>query len=259
MDAEATDGAVLDKVLDREVPLLIEKIYGLPAPETPRTDIQQIFLTGIAEGTDGPVQQDPNSQLINEDEFVASEMLRLNLTIPPAAEPNRLGVLAKDLQGFPNGRRLTDDVVDIEIQALEGAVRTGELGEALAAGDGVNANDTVCRAVQHGVGQPDRRRERDLQRQRRDAAGRRRDRNWRRGRRAGCAGCGPSASLPGWVLATGGAGLLLLGAGSPRWPEVVAEAHPAWLTMRRRARATKLRPTPAVATPPHARLVHLRP
>jgi hypothetical protein len=70
-----------------------------------------------------------------------AELLRLNTSIPPADEPNRLGVLAKDIAGFPNGRRLTDDVVDIEIQALEGAVRTGELVEALAAGDGVNAND----------------------------------------------------------------------------------------------------------------------
>ena len=50
-------------------------------------------------------------------------------------------MLAKDTAGFPNGRRLADDVVDIELQALEGAVRTGELVEALAAGDGVNAND----------------------------------------------------------------------------------------------------------------------
>ncbi|WP_435839736.1 DUF4331 family protein, partial [Streptomyces anulatus] len=34
-------------------------------------------------------------------------------------------VLGKDLAGFPNGRRLNDDVVDIELQALEGAARTG--------------------------------------------------------------------------------------------------------------------------------------
>jgi hypothetical protein len=50
-------------------------------------------------------------------------------------------VLGGDLQGFPNGRRLTDDVVDIELQALEGAAQTGKLVSALAAGDGVNAND----------------------------------------------------------------------------------------------------------------------
>jgi hypothetical protein len=68
-------------------------------------------------------------------------MLRLNLSVKPTAKPNRLGVLAGDLQGFPNGRRLTDDVVDIELQALEGAAQTGKLVSALAAGDGVNAND----------------------------------------------------------------------------------------------------------------------
>jgi hypothetical protein len=50
-------------------------------------------------------------------------------------------VLGGDLQGFPNGRRLTDDVVDIEVQALEGAAQTGKIVKALAAGDGVNSND----------------------------------------------------------------------------------------------------------------------
>ncbi len=147
-DAEAADGAVLDKVLNPELPMLIEAIYGVPAPETPREDIQQIFLTGIAKET-GPIQADLNSQILNgdveADSFVPSEMLRLNLTVPPAAEPNRLGVLADDLAGFPNGRRLTDDVVDIEIQALMGAAQTGEIVEALAAGDGVNSNNVAFR------------------------------------------------------------------------------------------------------------------
>jgi len=50
-------------------------------------------------------------------------------------------VLGGDLQGFPNGRRLTDDVVDIELQALEGAAQTGKLVDALATGDSVDAND----------------------------------------------------------------------------------------------------------------------
>ena len=68
-------------------------------------------------------------------------MLRLNLSVKPTAKPNRLGVLGGDLQGFPNGRRLTDDVVDIELQALEGAAQTGKPVGALAGGDGVNAND----------------------------------------------------------------------------------------------------------------------
>jgi hypothetical protein len=68
-------------------------------------------------------------------------MLRLNLSVPVTKKPQRLGLLAGDKQGFPNGRRLTDDVVDIEVQALEGAAQTGKIVDALAAGDKVNAND----------------------------------------------------------------------------------------------------------------------
>ncbi len=129
------------KVLDPEVPKLIESIYGLKAPAAPRKDLQEIFLTGICKAC-GPIAADLNSQMLNKGvssgSFVPAEELRLNTSVPVTASPNRLGVLAKDLQGFPNGRRLTDDVVDIELQALEGAAQTGTIVPALAAGDGVN-------------------------------------------------------------------------------------------------------------------------
>jgi hypothetical protein len=70
-------------------------------------------------------------------------MLRLNTSIEPTKDPNRLGVLGGDLQGFPNGRRLADDVVDIEIQAVMGAAQTGQLVDALATGDQVDANEVA--------------------------------------------------------------------------------------------------------------------
>ncbi len=126
---DATVKPVVDRVNDPEVPKLIESIYGIPAPKTPRDDIFSVFLTGV-DGLNKP-----------KGKVTPSEMLRLNTSIAPNPAPNRLGVLAKDTAGFPNGRRLSDDVVDIEIQALEGAVRTGKIVEALAAGDGVNEND----------------------------------------------------------------------------------------------------------------------
>ncbi|MFE2913529.1 DUF4331 domain-containing protein [Kitasatospora indigofera] len=136
--------AVVAKVLDPEVPKLVQAIYGLPAPATPRTDLQEIFLTGIAKATGGPFQVDLNSQLMNQDidarRFVPAEELRLNMSTPVAASPNRLGILAGDFQGFPNGRRLGDDVVDIALQVMEGAT-PGNLIAALAAGDGVNQAD----------------------------------------------------------------------------------------------------------------------
>ncbi len=152
-DLDHTVAPVVEKVLDPIVPKLVESIYKVPAPAAPRNDLFEIFLTGVCKeckAPDGTVALpiDLNSQLLNRDgkkgaEFVPAEMLRLNMGIAPTAQPNRLGVLAEDLAGFPNGRRLADDVIDIALQAVEGAVQSGKLVEALAAGDGVDANDSA--------------------------------------------------------------------------------------------------------------------
>nr|MDP9497760.1 DUF4331 domain-containing protein [Actinomycetota bacterium] len=141
-DRDHTLAPVVAKVLKPEVPQLIEAIYGLKAPATPRNDLAEIFLTGLCKAC-GPVQVDLNSQMLNRDglkgaDFVPSEMLRLNMSVAPAAKPNRLGVLGGDLAGFPNGRRLTDDVVDIEVRALEGAVAPDPNALATSFSDGVN-------------------------------------------------------------------------------------------------------------------------
>ena len=149
--ADATIPRVVQAVTDPELPKLIKGIYGVPAPATPRNDLVEIYLTGIAknaptlDGTKAPIQADLNSQILNKDvdakKFQPSEMLRLNTAVPVTAQPNRLGVIGGDLQGFPNGRRPTDDVVDISIQAVEGAAQTGKIVDALAAGDKVDKND----------------------------------------------------------------------------------------------------------------------
>ncbi len=150
-DKDHTVAPVVAKVLDPILPGLIQKIYDVPAPPAPRNDIFEIFLTGICKACASPdgtvaLPIDLNSQQLNKDgkkgaDFVPAEELRLNMGIAPTASPNRLGVLAKDTAGFPNGRRLADDVVDIEIQALEGAAQSGNLVPALAAGDAVDVND----------------------------------------------------------------------------------------------------------------------
>jgi hypothetical protein len=146
---DATIPEVVARVTDPELPKLLEAIYGVPAPEGPRNDLVEIFLTGIAKGAptlDGspaPIQADLNSHVLNvdKDQIQPAEMLRLNTSIKPAEKADRLGVLAGDLQGFPNGRRLGDDVIDISIQAVAGAAQTGKLVDALAAGDKVDTND----------------------------------------------------------------------------------------------------------------------
>ncbi|MBB5869597.1 hypothetical protein F4553_002976 [Allocatelliglobosispora scoriae] len=146
-DKDAKIPAVVARVTDPEVPKLIQAIYNVPAPAAPRNDLVEIFLTGITTKANGPIKADLNSQLNNADvdpkKFQPAEELRLNLSVPQAATPNRLGVIAGDLQGFPNGRRLTDDVVDIGLQALMGAAQTGKIVDAIATGDKVDANDTA--------------------------------------------------------------------------------------------------------------------
>ena len=149
-DVDGQIPELVARVTDPELARLIQAIYGIPAPPTPRNDLVEIFLTGITTKAGGPIKADLNSQLNNADvnpkRFVPSEMLRLNMSVPPAANPNRLGVLGGDLQGFPNGRRLADDVVDISIQAVEGAAVSGIVAP-LAAGDKVDANNVPFGAM----------------------------------------------------------------------------------------------------------------
>ena len=132
------DGQFLSYVTDPEVPKLLQAVYGLTAPATPRNDLVQVFLTGV-----------PN---LNQPPGVRpAEMIRLNTDIAPTASPSRLGVLANDIQGFPNGRRLGDDVVDITLQAAAG-ILTGARVSGL--GDGVDRNDVPLRTTFPYIAQP---------------------------------------------------------------------------------------------------------
>jgi hypothetical protein len=93
-------------------PLVFTGLARLAASGAARVDLKAIFLTGIPSGIisgfqsyTGPVQ---------------SDMLRLNLAVPPNADPKPLGLLQGDLAGYPNGRRVTDDIVTIIVRALAG-------------------------------------------------------------------------------------------------------------------------------------------
>jgi hypothetical protein len=122
-------------VLRPEPAGLIPVLYpGVTVPPAPRTaDIVPIFLTGVP-GLNKPAKVRP------------SEMLRLNMAIEPTpfASQDRLGLLGGQNDGFPNGRRLVDDVTDIELRALAGGTPfTPAFNHAPnnALGDGVDAND----------------------------------------------------------------------------------------------------------------------
>ncbi len=85
----------------------------LAAYTKPRADLQAILMTGIPAGIVSGFQ--------NYTGPVIADMLRLNMAIPPTtSSPNVLGVVGGDLAGFPNGRRVFDDVVTIEVRAIAG-------------------------------------------------------------------------------------------------------------------------------------------
>ncbi|MCW2835161.1 MAG: hypothetical protein JWN68_3114 [Nocardioides sp.] len=122
-----SDVAALKYVTNPELPKLIESVYGIDAPKTPRNDLVSVFLTGV-KGLNMP-----------KGKMTPSEQLRLNMNTPVTANPNRLGVIGGDVQGYPNGRRLGDDVIDISLQVVEGEL----VGSANDLGDGVDGNDAA--------------------------------------------------------------------------------------------------------------------
>jgi hypothetical protein len=130
------DGQYANFALDPVLARVLNAIYtdALPVPNAPRLDLLPLvqYLPPIAPNAaqPGPV----------------ADLLRLNTGIPatPQAQRKRLGFIAGDVAGFPNGRRVSDDVTDIAARAVVG-VLTGDPKFSgfphNAIGDGVNAND----------------------------------------------------------------------------------------------------------------------
>jgi len=113
-----------DYVTNPSLPILIQALFGsagVKAPNVyPRTDLEAVFLTGIA-GLNQPAKV-----------LAPAEELRLNTStaVTPYAAQNDLGVLGGDSSGFPNGRRPIDDVVDITLRVAMGVLLTPYDGSA---------------------------------------------------------------------------------------------------------------------------------
>jgi hypothetical protein len=108
---------VLTPELAKLLPFLYPKVFPhLAAYTKPRADLQAILLTGIPN-----LPKTPLAGFQNNTGTVLADMLRLNVAVPPSASPNDLGLLGSDLAGFPNGRRVADDVVTVELRAIAGA------------------------------------------------------------------------------------------------------------------------------------------
>jgi len=142
------DAEFADYVTNPSLPILVQALYGsvgVVAPKVyPRTDLEAVFLTGIA-GVNQPAKV-----------LAPAEELRLNTTtaVTPYASQKDLGVLAGDLAGYPNGRRPIDDVVDITLRVAMGVLLkpydgsstdpdpSSDASRQLGFTDGVQANPT---------------------------------------------------------------------------------------------------------------------
>ena len=116
-------------VVKPELAATLNALFGVGAPENGRNDIVQAVLQGIPDLNE---HSGPNAG-------TPVDTLKINLGIPPSPTPSRFGVLGGDNAGYPNGRRLTDDVVDIDLQVVAGFL----VGNQVPLGDGVDRNDKL--------------------------------------------------------------------------------------------------------------------
>jgi uncharacterized protein DUF4331 len=113
----ASDSKFLQHVQHPELAKLLPILYpgvfpNLAAASGSRDDLVAILLTGIPSGIIPGFQ--------NFTGTTPADMLRLNMAIAPSSTPNILGLVGGDAAGFPNGRRVADDVVTIELRAIAG-------------------------------------------------------------------------------------------------------------------------------------------
>jgi hypothetical protein len=114
-------------VTQPELAAVLNALFDVNAPETDRTDIVQAVLQGI------PGLNEHKGKFAG----TPVDTLKLNLGVPPTRSPDRFGVIGGDNAGYPNGRRLEDDVVDIDLQVIAGIL----VDNAVPLGDGVDEND----------------------------------------------------------------------------------------------------------------------
>jgi hypothetical protein len=139
----AKDGQFASFFLDPLLAHLYSSILGIPIPPAPRTDLLPLvqYMAPICPGCG------------TSDAGPVADLLRLNTGIPPTAvgKQKRLGFLAGDLAGFPQGRRPIDDVVDIASRAVAG-ILVDPVKYGAAIGDGVNTKNGGFRTTFPYVG-----------------------------------------------------------------------------------------------------------
>lgn len=142
----ASDGPIFDP----ELPKLLNLLHGVEVPDAPRNDLLNLLI-GF-EGLNRPANT-------GGADVQPAEMLRLNMAVPPKVPGEDgfsiYGVLGGDIAGFPNGRRLYDDVTDIELRVMAGVLVDGfDMSPNNALGDGVSSNDRAFSTAFPYVSEP---------------------------------------------------------------------------------------------------------
>jgi len=121
--------------LDPTIARVFNAVYGFAIPAPPRTDLLPLvtYAAPITQNTKTPAGP-------------IADLMRLNTGVPATTfeKRSRLGLIGGDPAGYPNGRRLTDDVVDITERVAIGGVLAGpqfNVAPNNLLGDGVNASD----------------------------------------------------------------------------------------------------------------------
>jgi hypothetical protein len=136
-------------LLTPAVPALVELLFGSAgivaqaganAPAFPRTDLVAVLHTGIP-GVNQPVNE------VTKNNVVHADLLRINLDLAPfvaCTAQNSMGVIGGDNSGYPNGRRLGDDIVDLTLQVAEGILCKAGAATAALCNGGVTPASTAA-------------------------------------------------------------------------------------------------------------------
>lgn len=122
------EGQFIDFYLNSRLATAMNLVFNTTFPTANRTDLVNALLKYPNQAQTGTCTA----------ASPCSELLRLNLAVAPTPpnQQKRLSILAGDNAGWPNGRRPNDDVTDIALRVVAGAL----LGPVPALGDGVNFN-----------------------------------------------------------------------------------------------------------------------